>query len=111
MIKEKENLKFINFDKLKYSSPFDQNEFQHLISSSDTYNHFIFQKILTFLSKKNKNIKVINVRDEIAQRNIFNYVSNDKKISFIKKFSEHILTFFSVKNSIYVDLNCGVKTY
>ena len=104
-------IKFLNFKKLEYLPPFDQNEFHHLVASSSTYNHNIFQKILIYFSKKNKELALENIDQPILKTENYNYVINDKKISKLKKISEKFFSLLSFKNKTYLDINCGIYDY
>ena len=108
---KKNGIKFLNFDKIVYSAPFDQNEFHHLIASSSTFNHFIFQKILIYFSKTNNQLIAENINQKVPLSANYNYTINEKKISKLKKISEIFLGFFSFSNKIYLDINCGIFDY
>lgn len=111
LIEKNDELQFIKFNKLNYDTLFDQNEFNHLISSSSTYNHFFFQKIFSFYEKKSTKIKVINIDKEIPKINNYNYIINDKKISIFKKIYESIIKYISKNSEIYLGINCGARDY
>ena len=108
---KKNGIKFLNFDRIVYSAPFDQNEFHHLIASSSTFNHFIFQKILIYFSKTNNQLIAENINQKVPLSANYNYTINEKKISKLKKISEIFLGFFSFSNKIYLDINCGIFDY
>ena len=81
---KKNGIKFLNFDKIVYSAPFDQNEFHHLIASSSTFNHFIFQKILIYFSKTNNQLIAENINQKVPLSANYNYTINcfDKLANF-----------------------------
>ena len=109
LLKKNKKIRSIYFKNLLFQAPLDQNEFMQNIFSSDKYNHYIFQRILKFFSKKNSySIKFTEHRFSekkliINKKSIFKF--SFKRIFFI------FLGLLSKKNKYLIDLNCGILTF
>lgn len=106
---------FISYDIKKYkTTPVDSLHFFNLAGQSEYFNYLHFKKIATYLSKKNKNLKVVKSKKYNKSKNI---LENEKKLlveeksniginakhTLLKKFLifiEKIFLFAAKKNKI-----------
>ncbi len=113
ILKKEENLNFIYLNNLKFfETPFDVRDFTGYIRSSDTYNQFIFQKIINFFLniKKNKNLKLTYSDKKIKIEKNINFLKihkNKKKEaqSYIRRFISFFLKKIIKNNKFYLELN------
>ena len=112
LIKKNRNLKFIYLNKLEnFSTMFDSWEFKSLIGRSDIYNQYLFQKILSHNSKKEKK----NIYFQYSDANI----NKDYKTLLVKRrnFLSYLRSFLNLflfpivrKNKFFLDIHfSGLK--
>ena len=102
---DNKNLRSIFFKRLDYHPPFDQNDYFYLISNSNSYNQFVFQRIYDFSKKDFPNLEVSFLDEDIEKDNSI-YELKKRRKNIIITLYEKFVGFFSKKNFFYFDLKC-----
>ena len=113
ILNKRENLNFVYLNNLKYlDTPFDVRDFTDYIRSSDIYNQFIFQKIISYFTdiKKNKYLKLIYSNEKISKKENLNFLKiykNQKyeKQSYVRRFISLCLKSLTRNNKFFLELN------
>jgi len=108
ILNKKENLNFIYLNDLKnFETPIDVRDFVTNARHSDSYNQFIFQKIIKYFSdiKKDKYLNLIYLNQKISREKNSNLLYRNNKGNYVRKFFSFLLKNLTKKNKFFLDIN------
>lgn len=108
ILNKRENINFVYLNNLKYfDTPFDVRDFADYINSSDIYNQFIFQKIISYFTniKENKYLKLIYSNEKISKKENLNFLNLYEKGNYLRRFVSLCSKRLTKNNKFFLDLN------